>query len=138
MIYIIFLKNIKFNKGWTKKTLLHKLKNDVTVLKVLKNPKILKNTRLDVQVRLWLKNGYLQLKIYTSELLNLSVETMNSIVEDIIDLLQGKSNLSSPYRSVFEISSLCFFKTLSSIFLMFVKRDCLAHWKRGSERGNGL
>ena len=90
MIYIIFLKNIKFNKGWTKKTLLHKLKNDVTVLKVLKNPKILKNTRLDVQVRLWLKNGYLQLKIYTSELLNLSVETMNSIVEDIIDLLQDK------------------------------------------------
>ena len=35
-------------------------------------------------------------KIYTSELLNLSVETMNSIVEDIIDLLQDKSHLSSP------------------------------------------
>ena len=36
------------------------------------------------------KSGCLQLKIYTSELLNLSVETMNSIVEDIIDLLQDK------------------------------------------------
>ena len=35
------------------------------------------------------KSGCLQLKIYTSELLNLSVETMNSIVEDI-DLLQDK------------------------------------------------
>ena len=34
-----------------------------------------------------------KLKIYTSELLNLSVETMNSVVEDIINLLQGKSNL---------------------------------------------
>ena len=29
------------------------------------------------------------MKIYTSELLNLSVETVNSIVEDIIDLLQA-------------------------------------------------
>ena len=63
---------------------------------------------------------------YTSELLNLSVETMNSIVEDIIDLLQDKSNLSSPYRSVFVICSSCFFKILSSIFLIFIKRDCLA------------
>ena len=43
--------------------------------------------------------------IYTSELLNLSVETMNSIAEDFVDLLQGKSNLSSPYRSVFVITS---------------------------------
>ena len=33
------------------------------------------------------KSGCLQLKIYTSELLNLSVETMNSIVKDIIDLV---------------------------------------------------
>ena len=39
------------------------------------------------------KNGCLQLKIYTSELLNLSVEAMNSIVKDIVDLLQDKSNL---------------------------------------------
>ena len=99
----------------------------MTVLKVLKNPTNLKNTRVDVQVRLRLKNGFLPLKIYTSELLNLSVETMNSIVEDIIDLLQDKSNLSSPYRSVFVISSSCFFKMLSSIFLILVKRDCLAH-----------
>ena len=29
---------------------------------------------------------------YTSELLNLSVETMNSIVEDIMDLLKAKYN----------------------------------------------
>ena len=58
----------------------------MTVLKVLKLPKNLKNTRDDVQVRLWLKNGCLQLKIYTSKLLNLSVEAMNSIVDDIIDL----------------------------------------------------
>ena len=57
------------------------------------------------------------MKIYTSELLNLSVETVNSIVEDIIDLLQDKSNLSSPYRSVFVISSSYFFKMLSSISL---------------------
>ena len=65
----------------------------MTVLKVLKNPTNLKNTRVDVQVRLRLKNGFLPLKIYTSELLNLSVETMNSVVEDIIDLLQDKSNV---------------------------------------------
>ena len=48
------------------------------------------------------------MNIYTSELLNLSVETMNSIVQDIIDLLQDKSHLASPYRSAFVISSLCF------------------------------
>ena len=30
-----------FNKGWIKKTLLRNLKNYATVLKVLKNPKIL-------------------------------------------------------------------------------------------------
>ena len=89
-------------------------------------------------VRLSLKIGTLQLKIYTSELPNLSVETINSIVKDIIDLLQGTSNLSSPYRSVFAISSSCFFKMLSSIFLILIKRDCLADWKRGSEGGNGL
>ena len=71
-------------------------------------------------------------------LVDLSIETMNSIDEDIIDLLQDKSNLSSPQRSVFVISSSCFFKMLSSIFLILIKRDCLAHWKRGSEGGNGL
>ena len=32
-------------------------------------------------------------------LVDLSIETMNSIDEDIIDLLQDKSNLPSPYRS---------------------------------------
>ena len=57
-------------------------------------------------------------KSYTSELLNLSVEKINSIVEDIIDLLEDKSNLSSPYRSVVLISSLSFFKMFSSIFLI--------------------
>ena len=126
--------NIKFSKGWIKKTLLHKLKNYVTVLIVLKNPKNLKNTSVDVQVKLWLKNGCLQLNIYTSKLLRLSVKTMNSNVEHIIDLLQDKSSLSSPYRSIFVISSSCFFKMLSSIFLILVKRDCLAHWKRGQWR----
>ena len=40
------------------------------------------------------------LNISTSELLNISAETMNSIVEDIIDLLQDKLNLSSLYRTV--------------------------------------
>ena len=78
-------------------------------------------------MRLWFKNGCLKLRIYTSELQNLSVETMNSIDEDIIDLLQDKSNLPSPQRSVFVISSSCFFKMLSSVFLILVKRDCLAH-----------
>ena len=36
------------------------------------------------------------MKVCTSELLNLLVETMNSTVEDIIGLLQDKANLSSP------------------------------------------
>ena len=36
-----------------------------------------KEPQVDVQVRLQLKNGYLQLKVYTSELLNLSLETIN-------------------------------------------------------------
>ena len=83
-------------------------------------------TQADVQLRLWLKKGFLQLKIYTSELLNFSVETRNSIVEDFIDLLQDKSNLSSLYRSVFVINSSCFSKMLSSIFLILIKSDCLA------------
>ena len=96
------------------------------MLKVPKTTKNLNSTRVDVQVRLWLKNGCLQLKIYTSELLNVSVETVNSIVEDIIDLLQDKSNLSSPYRSVFVITSSCFSKIISSIFLILVSRNCLA------------
>ena len=63
------------------------------------------------------------MKIYTSQLLNPFVETMNSIVEDIIDLKQDKSNLSSPYRSAFVISLSCFFKMLSLI-------DCLADGRR--------
>ena len=83
-------------------------------------------TQADVQLRLWLKKGFLQLKICTSELLNFSVETRNSIAEDFMDLLQDKSNLSSLYRSVFVISSSCFSKMLSSIFLILIKSDCLA------------
>ena len=75
------------------------------------------------------------MKVYSSELLNLSVETMNSIVKDIIDLLQDKSNLSLPCRSVFVISSSCFFKMLSLIFLILIKWDCLADSKRGYWRG---
>ena len=51
---------------------------------------------------------------------------MDSIVKDIIDLLQDKSHLSSPYRRVFVMSSSCVFKMLSSIFLILIKRDCLA------------
>ena len=117
--------NIKFNKEWIKKTLLDNLKNYVATLKVPKYCKIWK-TQVDVQTKLWLKNGCLQLKIYTREILNLSVETMNSIVEDIIDLLQDKSNLSSPYRRIFVISLSYFFKKLSSIFLILIKIDCLA------------
>ena len=117
--------NIKFNKEWIKNTLLDNLKNYVATLKVPKYCKIWK-TQVDVQTKLWLKNGCLQLKIYTREILNLSVETMNSIVEDIIDLLQDKSNLSSPYRRIFVISLSYFFKMLSSIFLILIKIDCLA------------
>ena len=88
--------------------------------------KIVKSKEYKLIVRLWLKNGCLQLKIYISELLNLSIETMNSIVEDFIDLLQDKSHLLSPYRGVFVINLSCFFKMLSSIFLILIIRDCLA------------
>ena len=66
------------------------------------------------------------MKIYTSELPNLSVETMNSIADDIIDLLRDKPNLSLSYRSVFVISLSCFFKMLSSIFLILIKTYYLA------------
>ena len=59
---------------------------------------------------------------------------MNLIVEDIIDLLQDKSNLLLPYKSVFVISSSFFFKMVSSIFLMLIKRDCLTDRKRGQRR----
>ena len=45
------------------------------------------------------------MNVNTNELLNLSVGTMNSIAEYFIDLLQVKSNLSSPYRSVFVTST---------------------------------
>ena len=88
--------------------------------------KIVKSKEYKLIVRLWLKNGCLQLKIYISELLNLSIETMKSIVEDFIDLLQDKSHLLSPYRSVFVINLSCFFKMLSSIFLILIIRECLA------------
>ena len=51
---------------------------------------------------------------------------MHLIVEDIVDFLQDKSNLLLPYRIVFVISSSSFFKMLSSVFLILVKRDYLA------------
>ena len=106
----------------------HKNQQRIAVLKILKNPKI-QRTQVDVQVRLWLKNCCLKMKIYTSELLNLSVETMNSIVEDIIDLLLDESNLSSPYRSVFVIHLSCFFKMFPSIFLILIKGALMQIWK---------
>ena len=55
------------------------------------------------------------MKIHKSELLNLSVETMNSIVEDITNSLQDNSNLSLSYRSVFVKNSSCFFKLLQQL-----------------------
>ena len=54
--------------------------------------------------------------VCTSELQNLSVEAMNSIVKDI----KYKLNWSSPYRSVFVIGSKCFGKMFSSIFLILI------------------
>ena len=45
------------------------------------------------------------MKLYSNELLNPSVETINSIVEDIVDLLQDNLHLPSPYKSVFLMSS---------------------------------
>ena len=42
------------------------------------------------------------MKVYTSELLNLSVETMNSIVED--NVLLDKSNLSSSYIAILSLT----------------------------------
>ena len=55
-------------------------------IKSSKNSKIYR-TQGDVQVRLWLKNGCFKIKVYISELVNLSVETINAIFEDVIDLL---------------------------------------------------
>ena len=49
---------------------------------------------------------------------------VNSIVEDIIDLLQDKSNLRTPYRSVFVISS-CFFGPQTHIVLIQSGKLCL-------------
>ena len=102
-------------------------------IKSCKNPKIYK-TKGDVQVRLWFENGRLNMKAYTSKSLNLSIESMNSVVEDNINLLQCKSNLSPPHSSVLVKRSPCFFKMLLSVFLIMIRRDCLADWKRGQEK----
>ena len=65
MIYIVFLIKHKIQQ---------KIKKESTTTKIKKlcncknYPKNLNNTRVDVQVELWLKNGCLQLKTYTSEL----------------------------------------------------------------------
>ena len=52
------------------------------------------------------------MKINTSQLVSLSVETMNSTAKDNIDLLQDKSNKSLSYRGVFvyvrHVSLKCF------------------------------
>ena len=72
------------------------------------------------------------MKVYTSQLLDLSIETGNSFVED---LLQDKLNLSSTYKNVFVISQPCFFKMLSSTFLILTKRDCLQQTESGSSGG---
>ena len=71
------------------------------------------------------------MKVYTSELLNLSVEIMNSIVEDIIELLQRHVKFIIPIQKGFLISSSCFFKMLSSIFLILIKVACRVQiWKK--------
>ena len=54
-------------------------------------------------------------KVYV-ELLNLSVEMMNLIAEDVIDILEHQSNLSSPHRSIFVIDSSCFLKCFHQFF----------------------
>ena len=41
---------------------------------------------------------YTHYSLHSCVLLNVSVETMNSTAENVINLLQGKSNLLSPYR----------------------------------------
>ena len=56
------------------------------------------------------------MNVNTNELLNLSVGTMNSIAEYFIDLLQVKSNLSSPYRSVFVTSTKVIVNIQSAIY----------------------
>ena len=62
----------------------------------------------------------MQLKIYTSELLNLSVETMNSIVKDIIDSLQDKLHMI-----LFERFPLTFNNSVGSdwMFLWWILND---------------
>ena len=56
------------------------------------------------------------MNVNTNELLNLSVGTMNSIAEYFIDSLQVKSNLSSPYRSVFVTSTEVIVNIQSAIY----------------------
>ena len=58
-------------------------------IKSCKNPKIYR-TKGDVQVRLWFENGRLNMKAYTSKSLNLSIESMNSVVEDKLTTMQIK------------------------------------------------
>ena len=41
---------------------------------------------------------------------------MNLIAEDVIDILQHQSNLSSPHRSIFVIDSSCFLKCFHQFF----------------------
>ena len=101
-IYVIFLIEHRYQQRMNKEKLLHNINNDVAVLEVLKNLKIWV-AQVDVQVRISLKSECLKMKTYTSELLNLSLETTNSIVEDITELLQNKSNLLDPKKITFLI-----------------------------------
>ena len=65
-------------------------------------------------------------RVCASELLNLTVEIINSIVEYIMGLLQGKPNLLSPYRSVFVINlSGCSKIPLSIFFKYLLSRNRL-------------
>ena len=69
----------KMNRGKATKILRSSIKSS-------KNSKIY-STQSDVQLRLWLKDGCFKIKVYVSELVSLSVETINAIFEDFIDFL---------------------------------------------------
>lgn len=80
----------------------------------IKSSKILKSIEYKVILKNWLENGCLKTTVHISELLNLSLETINLIAEDIFDLLLDKSNLLC--KSVLAIISSCIFNMLSSIY----------------------
>ena len=89
----------KNNKRWIKKKLLRTSKYYVAELN-FKHPKLtLNSTPVEYRWRpskIMLYKWLFKMKVNTREFLSLSVETKDSIVEDIIGLLRDKSNLSSP------------------------------------------